>query len=130
MRATSCSVVRGLPLNVRAVVGSSLKGLSNNRGREVTLMERLLGSTGVVVFSRTATSMSPVAREVVRRAVMRLSVRSAMVIVARGLSVTGSTSGVCILGSNSVRRSNARAALLGRGNRCCGLMGRRKGKRF
>lgn len=100
------SVVRGFPSKISAMVNSGKICLSNNRTRHVTVTETVLGSSPVIVLSRTATFTSPSGRIGIRTTVHRLSGNGAMVVVTRELSAITGTSGVFILSSNGLTRRN------------------------
>lgn len=115
------SVITGLPRNVGAVLNTNKTCLSNNRIRHMTLTHTVLGSTPVIILSRTATFTSPRGRTLVRHTFDGLTTNHAIVVVTRQLSAIIKTSGVIILGRNDIRRANARTRLLSRGNLCTGV---------
>lgn len=88
------------------------KRLSNNRERHVSVTETVLGSTPVIVLSRTATCASPRGRTVLRGSVTGLMTKGALVMVTRELSAIGSDSRVFIMGSKGMATRNARRRLL------------------
>lgn len=117
--------VGGLPLECRAELRRGKTGLSNNRERELTVTETVLGGPSVLVLSRTADGLSTVARETLSGAVDRFSGSIAAVFVTRELDAVGGYSGVCILRSKGVVRDNSRTSLATLNKGCTRLIGRR-----
>lgn len=99
--------------------------LSKNRHREVSVTETFLGSTPVVLLSRTATDLSIRGRATVRATLSHLVGSGAILVVTRHVHAMSNTSGVIILGSNSMTRRNSPTALVGRGNRFTHVIGLR-----
>lgn len=118
-----CSFVVTLPSKFRAMINRNNTALSNNRGRHVSVTHYVLGSTPVVVLSRTATDMSASGRDCVRRTVSRLMGNGAVLMVTRHLGAVRGTSRVLIVSGNRVTRRNARRRLLGRPNVCRRFIG-------
>lgn len=110
------SVVSGFSGNVRAIVKDGNMCLSNNRAREVTVTETVLGGSPVIVLSRTATFTSPSGRIGVRGTLSRLSGSGAIVVVTRELSAIGGTSYVFMLRGNGLIRRKDTGRLGSGGN--------------
>lgn len=115
------SFVVRLPRNCSAVIKRKNYALSNNRGRQLSVTHTVLGSTRVILLSRTATSLSPRGRMRVRGTVSALVGKQAIVIVTRHLGAVVKTSRVIILSSKGIRRRNARSRLVYQSNLCQGL---------
>lgn len=112
------SFVVTLPSNCRAAVNRKNSDLSNKRGRQVSVTETVLGSTPVIVLSRTATDISPRGRRRLRGTVQRLAGNGAVLVVTRHLSAIHATSRVVILRGNEVIRHKGRRRLVHRSNLC------------
>lgn len=115
------SFVVHLPRKCSAVINRNNYALSNNRGRHVSVTHTVLGSTPVVLLSRTATSLSPRGRIRIRGTVSALVGKHAIVIVTRGLGAVVGTSQVIILRSKQMGRRNARSRLVQRRKLCTHL---------
>lgn len=111
-------VVSQLPGKLGAGVKMSKAFLSKKRRRHVILTQTVLGSTPVIILSRTATFTSPRGRRLVRGTLRRLEGKGAILVVTRRLADMRSTSGVLIVTRNGVTRRNARDRLVTQGNVC------------
>lgn len=113
--------LRGLPRNVRSVTNSTKGVLSKKRHRQVSLTQTVLGSTPVMILSRTATCTSPRGRRGVRTTVTRLIGKGALMIVTRGLPTVVGTSRVYIVSRKGVITAKGRRRLVRTYPRCRGL---------
>lgn len=118
-----CSFVVTLPRKFGAIINRNNTALSKNRGRHVSVTHYVLGSTPVIVLSRTATDISASGRDCVRRTVSRLIGKGALLMVTRHLGAVRATSRVLIVSGNRVTRRKGRRRLLGRPNVCRSFIG-------
>lgn len=107
------------------MVDRSNNGLDRKRGRLLYVTETVLAGPSVLVLSRTASSVSALARVHIRGTFTGVVGNGADFIITRELSAVGRDSIVLIVGSNGVVRRNARRRLLTGSKFCGGLCGDR-----
>lgn len=103
-------MVRGNNLSTRVRRGNS--GLSNKRGRELTITETLIHGPRVLILSSDSSTLSFTARTTVHATVTVLSCGPAIFVMDRHTSSIVTTSGVVILSSNGYMNYKARGRLL------------------
>lgn len=117
--------VTQLPGNCSALVNRGKRSLSKNRHRHVSVTHTLLGSTPIVLLSRTATDLSMRGRALVRTNVSRLVGGGAIIVVTRHVHAITGTRRVIILGSKAITRRKTPSRLLTQGNRFTHVMTQR-----
>lgn len=110
--------VSGLPNKCRAIINSGNVRLSNNRHRQVTVTQTVVGGSPVVILSRTATFDSPRGRCLVRGTFRGLVRNGAIVVVTRHLSAVHGTSGVVIVRGKRLVRRKGRSRLISTNKHC------------
>lgn len=90
--------------------------LSNNRGRHITVTQSLTVHPGIVLFSRTASTLSPRVINSILRIVHRLTRSNvAVILIARRVNFTHRiTAHIVFASTNIVRRRNAPSRVFGR----------------
>lgn len=101
-----------LPRNVGAGMNRHKMGLSKKRHRHVKVTHTLCRRTRILIFSRTADTLSNVARGVIVSTVRRFDNGGAVVVVTRHLGAMRGYSLVCFVRRKGVMSYNACRSLM------------------
>lgn len=102
----------------RDTVTRNKDGISNKRGRQLTVTETVTGGPGVCIFSSDFSTLSVGASTTLHETLRAGARRAAIVVITRQVDAVLRTSRVLMLSSKGVIKGNARRRLL-RGYRIC-----------